>query len=105
MKKIDLYAENGFDDFRMSNFLVHESPYMKVINFNFRAGQALPVHSHDIEGELALTVLEGEGEFLGADGATIPAKAGDVLVSDIATPHGVRAATDMRVLVVIAPPI
>jgi hypothetical protein len=30
---------------------------------------------------------------------------GDVPVSDIAEPHGVRAATRMRVLVTIAPPI
>jgi quercetin dioxygenase-like cupin family protein len=52
-------------------------------------------------------VLEGEGEFLGADGASIPAKTGDVLVADIAEPHGVRAGADsrLRVLVTIAPPI
>jgi quercetin dioxygenase-like cupin family protein len=31
--------------------------------------------------------------------------AGDVLISDISEPHGVRAETDMRVLVTIAPPL
>ena len=105
MKRIELYAEHGFKDLTFSNYLVHESEFMKVINFNFRAGQKLPVHSHDLEGELTLTVLEGRGEFLAADGATMPANPGDVLVSDIAEPHGVSAHTDMRFLVTIAPPI
>ena len=105
MKKTELFNEHGFKDLTFSNFLVHESEFMKVINFNFRAGQQLPVHAHELEGELTLTILEGEGEFLGADGATMPAHTGDVLVSEIAEPHGVRATTDMRVLVTIAPPI
>jgi quercetin dioxygenase-like cupin family protein len=105
MKKIELFEIHGFKDLTFSNYLAHESEFMKVINFNFKAGQELPVHSHDLEGELTLTVLEGEGEFLGADGAAMPARPGDVLVVQIAEPHGVRAVTDMRVLVHIAPPI
>ena len=105
MKKIELFKEHGFKDLNFSNYLAHESEYMKVINFNFKAGQKLPVHSHDLEGELTIAVLEGEGEFLAADGAAMPAGPGDVLVSAIAEPHGVRATTDMRVLVTIAPPI
>ncbi|MEF2144512.1 MAG: cupin domain-containing protein [Desulfovibrionaceae bacterium] len=104
MKKIGLHDENGFKDKVFSTFHAHASPYTKVVNFNFEPGQELPVHSHDIEGELVLTVLEGEGEFL-AENGSMPAKAGDVLVSPIAEPHGVRATTRMRVLVVIAPPI
>lgn len=105
MQKTELFKEHGFKDLTFSNYLVHESEFMKVINFNFKAGQQLPVHSHDLEGELTLTILEGEGEFLASDGATMPAHTGDVLVSEIAEPHGVRAITDMRVLVTIAPPI
>ena len=105
MKKVDLYAENGFSDLNFRNYLVHDSPYFKILNFNFKAGQTLPIHSHDIEGEVCIAVLEGEGEFLGADGATLPAKPGNVLISDIAEPHGLKAVTDMRVLVTIAPPI
>ena len=104
MKKIALYEENGFKDLTFSSCLVHESEFMKVLNFNFRAGQQLPVHSHELEGELTIAVLEGEGEFLAKDDA-MPARPGDVLVSDIAEPHGVKAHTDMRVLVTIAPPI
>ncbi len=105
MKKIELFKEHGFKDLTFSNYLVHESEFMKVINFNFKAGQKLAVHSHDLEGELTLVILEGEGEFLGADGASMPANTGDVLVSELAEPHGVAATTDMRVLVTIAPPI
>ncbi|KAB1441124.1 cupin domain-containing protein [Pseudodesulfovibrio senegalensis] len=105
MKNVNLYELNGFKDLAFSSQLVHESPYMKVLSFNFRAGQKLPVHSHDLEGELTIAVLEGEGRFLAQDDASIPARAGDVLCSRIAEPHGVEADTDMRVLVTIAPPI
>ena len=105
MKKIDLYQENDFNDLSMSRLLVHDSPYFKILNFNFKEGQELPVHSHEVEGQLSIAVLEGEGEFLAKDGATIPAQTGDVLISDISEPHGVRATTRMRVLVTIAPPI
>jgi quercetin dioxygenase-like cupin family protein len=105
MKKINLYQENDFSDLSMRRFLVHDSPYFKILNFNFSAGQELPIHSHDVEGQLSITVLEGEGEFLAENDVTMPAQAGDVLISDISEPHGVRAKTDMRVLVTIAPPI
>jgi quercetin dioxygenase-like cupin family protein len=105
MKKIELFAEGSFDDKAFSKLLVHDSPYMKVINFNFKAGQELPVHAHDIEGQLSIAVLEGHGEFLGKDNTAMPAHAGDVLISDISEPHGIRSTTDMRVLVTIAPPI
>ncbi|MCF8111106.1 MAG: cupin [Desulfobacteraceae bacterium] len=105
LKKIEVFKENDFSDKQFKKLLVHDSPYFKVINFNFRAGQELPVHSHDIDGQLSITVLEGEGEFLGAEDSAMPAYAGDVLISDISEPHGIRAETDMRVLVTIAPPI
>ena len=103
MKIQSLFA-NPFKDNAPAMTIVHESEFVKVINFNFKAGQGLPLHSHNIEGELVLTILEGTGEFLSKDGK-VPAKAGDVLVCPIAVPHGVGALTDMRVLVTIAPPI
>lgn len=105
MKRVSLYESSGFADGGIKRFLVHESPYFKIINFNFRPGQELPIHSHDIEGQLTIVIIEGVGEFLGKDGATLPARAGDVLVSDIAEPHGLRAKSDLRALVTIAPPI
>jgi len=105
MKNVNLYKENDFNDLHMSRFLVHDSPYFKILNFNFKPGQELPIHSHDVEGQLSITVLEGEGAFLGKDGDTIPAQPGDVLISEISEPHGIRAKKAMRVLVTIAPPI
>ena len=105
LKRIETFKENSFKEKAMSNFLVHDSPYMKVLSFNFKAGQELPVHSHDIEGQLCIAVIEGSGEFTGKDGSTISAAQGDVLISDISEPHGIKAAGDMRVIVTIAPPI
>ncbi len=64
-----------------------------------------PVHSHDLDGELSIQVLEGEGFFLAEKDAEIPAAVGDVLISEIREPHGVRATTKMRIIVTIAPPI
>lgn len=104
MKKMNLYEQGRFNDLHMSRLLVHDSPYFKILNFNFKAGQELPIHSHDLEGQVSIAVLEGEGEFLGT-GTSLPADTGDVLISDISEPHGIRARTDMRVLVTIAPPI
>lgn len=105
MQKINLYEENSFSEENMKKFLVHDSPYFKILNFNFRAGQELPIHSHDVEGQLSITVLEGEGEFLGENNTKLNAQTGDVLISDISEPHGIRAIKDMRILVTIAPSI
>lgn len=105
MQKINLYAAGSFADKGSKRLLVHDSPYFKILNFNFKAGQDLPVHAHQLDGQVSLVVLEGKGEFLGKDGATIPAEPGDVLVCDISEPHGVKAHTDLRLLVTIAPPI
>lgn len=104
MKKLNLYEAGEFSDTSFKRLMVHDSPYMKILNFNFKAGQELPIHAHNIEGQVSMTVLEGEGEFLSEEGA-MPAKAGDVLISEISEPHGLRAKTDLRLLVVIAPPI
>src|SRR5208337_3859621 len=105
MKKVNVIEANDFSEKGMKKLLVHDSPYFKILNFNFKAGQELPLHAHDIEGQVSLMVLEGEGEFLGKDGTMIPAARGDVLISEIAEPHGIRARTDLRLLVTIAPPI
>lgn len=105
IRRIEVFKENGFSDKGMKKLLIQDSPYFRVLNFNFMPGQELPIHSHDVEGELSIAVLEGSGEFLGKDGAVLPANQGDVLISAISEPHGIRAKTNMRVLVTIAPPI
>jgi len=104
MKKMNIFEEGPFKDEGYGMLWVHDSANFRVVNFNFKAGQTLPVHNHDVDGELTIVVLSGDGEFLGADNVALPAKAGDVLVCPIAVPHGIRAITEMRVLVTIAPP-
>lgn len=105
LKKIAVFQENDFSEKQFKRLLVQESPYFKILNFNFKAGQTLPTHSHDMDGQLSIVILEGRGEFLGKDNLRLPAQTGDVLISDIREPHGVSAVTDLRVLVTIAPPI
>jgi len=105
MKKIELDATRQFNPLGMQNFVLHDSEFFKIINFNISAGKIFPVHSHDLDGQLSILVIEGSGEFLGDRNMTIPAKTGDMLVSDIREPHGVKAETDMRIVVTIAPPI
>jgi len=104
MNKVNVYDAGEFSDKNFIRLLVHDSPYLKILNFNFKAGQEMPVHSHDIEGQVSMVILEGEGDFLGGT-QPVPGKKGDVLVCDIAEPHGLRARTDLRLLVTIAPPI
>ncbi|MFH1217252.1 MAG: cupin domain-containing protein [Pseudomonadota bacterium] len=105
MKTFALKETRHFQEGGIKKFLVHDSAYFKIINFNIQAGQTFPVHSHNVEGQLSIQVLEGSGEFLGRDNSALPAKEGDILICDINEPHGARAITDMRILVTIAPPI
>ena len=105
MKKYELDQTREFNPLGMQNFVIHDSEFFKIINFNIAAGRIFPVHSHDLEGQVSIHVIEGTGAFLGDNDAAIPAKPGDILVSDISEPHGVRADTDLRILVTIAPPI
>jgi quercetin dioxygenase-like cupin family protein len=106
MKVLELEKTNEFEAGKMKRFfLVQDSPNFKIINFNLSAGVTFPIHSHDLDGELSIQVLSGEGFFLGDGGLEILAKSGDILISQIREPHGVRAATEMRILVTIAPPI
>jgi quercetin dioxygenase-like cupin family protein len=104
MQTINIFEKGPFKDEKYGMLWVHDSPHIRVVNFNFRAGQELPIHHHDMEGELSLVVLMGEGDFLADEGVTMPAKPGDVLVCPIRVPHGLRATTDMRILVTVSPP-
>lgn len=105
MKKIALDKTRESAPLGLKSCVVHESEFFKIINFNLQAGMLFPVHSHDIEGQLSILVIEGKGAFLGDNDVSIPAQTGDMLISDIREPHGVKAATDMRFVVTIAPPI
>ena len=105
MKKVDLSETRAFNPLGMKNFVLHESEFFKIINFNIAAGRIFPVHAHDLDGQVSIHVVEGSGAFLGDNDEVIPAKTGDILISEIREPHGVRAASDMRLVVTIAPPI
>ncbi len=106
MKVLKLDDTNEYTSGAMKRFfLVQDSEFFKIINFNLEAGVTFPVHSHDLDGELSIQVLEGNGFFLGEGDTEIPATEGDILVSQIREPHGVRAETNLRILVTIAPPI
>ena len=105
MKKQELSKTREFNQLGMKTVLLHDSENFKILNFNLVAGALFPIHSHDLDGELSILVIEGEGDFLGDNGVTIPANTGDMLISEIREPHGVKAKTDMRIVVTIAPPI
>jgi len=105
MKKISLDDSREFSPLGMKSIVLHDSEHFKILNFNLKAGHVFPIHSHDLDGQLSILVIEGEGAFLGDNEAVIPAATGDILISDIREPHGVRADTDMRIIVTIAPPI
>jgi len=104
MKIIHLAESRVFEEKGLKRFLLHDSPAFRILNFNLRAGQIFPVHSHPAEGQVSIHIIEGAGQFLGDRDTAIPAVAGDILVSDINEPHGIKADTDMRIVVTIAPP-
>ncbi|MEZ0576432.1 cupin domain-containing protein [Halodesulfovibrio aestuarii] len=105
MHKNSIPESRSFNPDRMHVQLVHESENVKVMNFNLKAGQEMPVHSHNLDGELVMVVLSGEGQLLGEHGVLDSITAGDVLICEIKVPHGVRASKDMSLVVTIAPPI
>ncbi len=46
MKKVNLYEADDFADLSFKRLLVHDSPDLKILNFNFKAGASIipPVH-------------------------------------------------------------
>ena len=105
MKKIELDQTREFNPLGMKSIVLHDSEFFKILNFNLMAGALFPIHSHDLDGQVSIHVIEGEGLFLADEGETMPARVGDILICDIREPHGVKAETDMRIVVTIAPPI
>jgi len=101
MKIFDL-AEGKFSTDKFYRQLLFDSPNLRVLTFNFEPGQELPVHSHDVDYEVALLILEGEGVLTGS-GENIPAQTGFLQIMPVSEPHGLRALTRLRLLVFIAP--
>ncbi|MFO7972834.1 MAG: hypothetical protein R6U40_13950 [Desulfobacterales bacterium] len=42
LKRVEVYKESAFSEKALKKYLVHDSPYFKVLNFNFKKGQELP---------------------------------------------------------------
>ena len=101
MKLVDLSEFTKFDPAKMHRELLYDSPNLRVLSFNFEPGQELPVHSHDVDSEVTLMVLEGEGEFTGSH--PMPARAGMMQIMPVNEPHGLIATTRLRLLVFITP--
>ena len=104
MKCIRLSETRKFDSEKFKPILLHESPYIRILNYNLLAGQVYPIHRNPVNGQVTIQVMEGKGFFLGEENTALPAEAGDILVCDINEPHGVRAETALRILITIAPP-
>lgn len=104
MKKFNFLAHSQADPKKIKQYLVHDSPYFKIILFNFLAGQELTLHTHELDGQKSMHVLAGHGDFLTKDNS-FPVETGDIVILDIIEPHGLRARTDLSLLITIAPPI
>ena len=102
MKLISLPEVNKFSGDRPYRELLYDSPNMRVLAFNFEPGQELPIHSHPADSEVSLLILEGEGVFTGGD-EEIPARAGALQILPVTQPHGLKAKSRLRLLVIITP--
>lgn len=101
MKLIDLTQVKKFSPDRPYRDLLYDSPNLRVLAFNFEPGQEMAAHSHLGDSEVAFLVLEGEGVFTGLQ--ETPARAESLQIMPVTEPHGLRAKTRVRLLVLIAP--
>ena len=76
MQVTDLNQSNVFDPKGMRKFLIHDSAWFRIINFNIPAGKVFAVHSHDLDGQLSIQILSGEGFLPGGRGEEDPGAAG-----------------------------
>jgi quercetin dioxygenase-like cupin family protein len=88
---------------KMGKTTLYESSRLLVGLNAFEPGQSHALHSHAGMDKL-YHVLDGEGMFL-LEGATLPMRAGDLLVAPEGVPHGVRNTGTGRLLLlaVLAP--
>ena len=100
MKLIDLSKAAQFTKDKPHRQSLYESRNLQVVCFNLEAGQELPVHC--LDAEVAILILEGEGDFLG--GKEMPVKEGSLIVLPACAPHGLKARTRLRLVAFVAPP-
>ncbi|MDX1762773.1 MAG: cupin domain-containing protein [bacterium] len=93
-----------FEDDKMTVQITHDSVNFRQLLFCFKAGQELPVHSHDVDSEVIMAIIDGEGAVI-EDEKAIDVRRGDVVIGAVRIPHGIVAKTEMKVLVTITPPL
>lgn len=81
----------------MGKSTLYQSPHLLVGLNAFEPGQSHALHAHTGMDKVYL-VIEGEGLFL-LDDATLPMRAGDLLVAPDGVPHGVENNSAARLLV------
>jgi len=94
----------SFNSKKMTVKITHDSINFRQLLFCFMAGQELPVHSHDVDSEIIFAIIEGEGILI-EDGKEVEVKGGDIVIGEVRIPHGIRAVSDLKVLVTITPPL
>ncbi len=102
-EKFNIDEMAKFQDDKMGVTITHDSINLRQLLFCFKAGQELPVHSHDVDSEIIMAIMAGEGTVIEAE-SEIAVKAGDILIGQVRVPHGIQAKTEMKVLVTITPP-
>jgi quercetin dioxygenase-like cupin family protein len=103
-EKFNIDEMATFKDEKMTVKITHDSANFRQLLFCFKAGQELPVHSHDVESEIIFTIMGGEGVLIEEE-KEVEVRGGDVLIGQVRIPHGIRAKTEMKVLVTITPPL
>ena len=102
MKLFNLSETLKFSSDKPYRDLLFDSPNVRILAFNFEPGQEMPVHSHNADSDVCLLLLEGEGVLIGGH-QEIQASAGSLQVMPVTEPHGFRATTRARLLVLITP--
>jgi len=103
-EKFNIDEAARFSDDKMTVKITHDSVNFRQLLFCFKGGQELPVHSHDVDSEIIMAIMDGEGVVI-EEGQEVPVKKGDILIGQVRIPHGIRAKTEMKVLVTITPPL
>jgi quercetin dioxygenase-like cupin family protein len=103
MKTIQLPELTQFSRTAPLRKVLFDSPSLRILSLNFEPGQEMPVHGHHADAEVAFLVLEGEGVFIGED-MHFPVQAGTLQIMPVSDPHGFRARTRLRLLIIISPP-
>jgi quercetin dioxygenase-like cupin family protein len=93
-----------FKDDKMTVNITHDSVNFRQLLFCFKPGQELPVHSHDVDSEIIMAIMDGEGTVIEED-QELAVKKGDILIGQVRVPHGIKAKSEMMVLVTITPPL